>query len=233
MDSEHNHIYNEKDWLGNTLLTWDGDTGEINYQYNDNGNIIEKMDEKGNVITYHYDACNRIVRKDLPGDNFIYYYYDGYDELTGIPLSGDHGECLGKLTRVVLANGIDGENYTYDSRGRITKIGKIIDGEQRFLEKEYDSLNRVVKEILPGGEDEYDRINNIIEKDGYEYQYHEDKPHAVIFDGRNTYTYDANGNMIQAAGHSTITIRAKGTGVIEEPPVMDYGLPVRKKQNGL
>ncbi|MBN2533834.1 MAG: hypothetical protein JXB88_13140 [Spirochaetales bacterium] len=358
MDYENNYIYSIKDWLGNTLLTWDGDTGETSYQYDDNGNIVEKTDEMGNVITYSYDALNRLTTKMLPGENSINYYYDGIDETIGIPFSGDHGEGLGKLTRVVLQNGIDGENYTYDMRGRIIKVARIIDGERRFLEKEYDSMDRVVKEILPGGEEvissyssggmltslvgdesyitnltytasgqidsmtygngiiisynyydeedeydpatnlnltyrlesistsdgstmdlnyqydksgniimknnwlndefsevfiyddfnrlveaestmygrkiyEYDRINNIIEKDGYEYQYHEDKPHAVVSDGRSIYTYDANGNMTRALGQSRIIIMAKGTGVKIEPPEMQLWFNGEKKMSWL
>jgi hypothetical protein len=55
------------------------------------------------------------------------------------------------------------------------------------------------------GDEGYDTINNILQKDGRTYQYDTTNPYKLLNDGRYTYTYDANGSMIGRSDGQVIT----------------------------
>jgi RHS repeat-associated protein len=94
-------------------------------------------------------------------------------------------------------------NYTYDSVGNVLSItDNVHTADQTF---KYDELNRLVEAVNPNPGSYgtktyvYDKIGNIVEKDGKTYYYGGTGagPHAVtsLSDG-TTFTYDANGNMV-------------------------------------
>jgi RHS repeat-associated protein len=95
--------------------------------------------------------------------------------------------------------------YTFDSGGNVTTLTDTVHGTQTF---NYDDLDRLTS--ATGGYGtvtySYNEIGNMLSKSNVgTYAYPTSgsssvRPHAVSSDGTNTYTYDANGNMILGAG---------------------------------
>ena len=58
------------------------ESGTINYQYDNNGNLTQKTDARGVVTTYAYDVLNRntsiVYTNDPAGTPAVHRYYDGW-----------------------------------------------------------------------------------------------------------------------------------------------------------
>jgi RHS repeat-associated protein len=75
------------------------------------------------------------------------------------------------------------ESYNYDELNRLTSASATVYGNKTFS---------------------YDQLDNILQKDGYNYQYNSAKPYTLTNDGRYSYTYDANGSMIGRSDGRTL-----------------------------
>ena len=97
-------------------------------------------------------------------------------------------------------------NYTYDRMGNVLSRYDVTTGRNETFE--YDDLDRLTKHLRPGAttiQVTYNTLGNITSKTGVgAYGYHATKKHAVVSAGGNTYTYDANGNML-TGGNRTLT----------------------------
>ncbi len=132
-DDKGNRIIYEYDSLGRKTGLKDPDMGILEYWYDKNGNLV-KENNNGIIINFEYDKLNRLIKESSP-DETIYYEYD----------SG----TIGKLSKVKSS---DFEiSYVYDKRYRLIEEKKIIDGVSFTTKWSYDSMDRVLKVILPDG----------------------------------------------------------------------------------
>jgi RHS repeat-associated protein len=126
--------------------------GQTNYSYDNAGNLIQRTDANGDATNYTYDNATRLTNIDYPGTSYdVSYCYDKADNCT--LMTTPAATCslfydpLNQLTKKKLL--IDGYaytgNFTYDSRGNITRVTYPGDW---FVDFTYDSENRVL--TIPG-----------------------------------------------------------------------------------
>jgi RHS repeat-associated protein len=143
------------DSLGRKLSTDDPDMGHWTYTYYEDGSLHTQTDAKGQVTALTYDALGRITSKTVAGQLAASYYYD----------EPGYGASLGRLTRVVHANG--SETHTWDIRGQELETTRCIEDSCQTIGQSYDSLGRVEAITYPDGEvvtydyDDYGRLVNM------------------------------------------------------------------------
>ena len=166
--------------------------------YNQGGNLKTLSGDLTYVNGIDYTAYGKI--SGIQYGNGVQTVYNYYDEAGEYDNSADtyHSYRLKQIQ--VSKNGGDIFNlgYEYDRAGNV-KVKRDLNYSNFTEEYSYDDLNRLIGSGSPSygySLYRYDEINNILEKDLRSYQYSSSQPHAVTDDGRYTYTYDANGNMI-------------------------------------
>ncbi|MEK9132088.1 MAG: RHS repeat-associated core domain-containing protein, partial [Patescibacteria group bacterium] len=179
-----NHRTAETDELGHrTNYAYDTDTGASLLrsekvgdggvtlttvrEYDWFGNISKEVDPKGNQTRYFYNGANRLATKTEPF-NSIEYEYDSSGNLIS------ETNPLGQRTL-----------YFYDARRNPTELRRYLEGDNYVSnKKEYDGLNRVVKEI-DGNNNQtlyvYDLANRVTQK-------------TDALAVTTSYSYDNNGN---------------------------------------
>jgi len=115
------------------------ESGTINYQYDDNGNLLVKTDARGVSSHFEYDGINRVTRRWYNGSNSISatthnspalpsgvgttneakFFYDTQALPLGAP-SYSRGSAVGRLVAQTYGTGSNGDYYGYDVLGRPT-----------------------------------------------------------------------------------------------------------------
>ena len=115
------------------------ESGTINYQYDDNGNLLVKTDARGVSTHFAYDALNRVTRRWYNGSdstlatthntpvlpsavgitNEAKFYYDTQELPSGAP-TYSAGPTVGRLVAQTYGSGSNGDYYGYDALGRPT-----------------------------------------------------------------------------------------------------------------
>ncbi|WP_066502016.1 RHS repeat-associated core domain-containing protein [Abyssisolibacter fermentans] len=155
---------------------------EINYTYDNNGNLLIVTNEMQQKLQRQYDELNRVVKYTDESGYTISYKYD----------------AVGNLIQLIYPDGKK-VNYTYDAVGNMISV---TDWNARKTEYEYDENNRLVKtthsdgssesrsyningqlitlkNIAANGEtineyvNEYDAVNNVIKEGNIQYSYDE------------------------------------------------------------
>lgn len=187
--------------LGWKIWTNDSDLGNWSYSHDNNGNMINQTDAKGQTIKFVLDALNRVILKDYPTDYDTAFFYDD--------LNSSYGK--GNLYRVDSYSGGTAathteKNFYRDERGRVIKEETKINENEWEIGKGYDSLDRVINTTYPDGEivtvrrnkagivDSPDGIIPAIQSnlyDGYSYlkdvTFWQGKPESYIYgNGRTT-----------------------------------------------
>jgi len=165
IDSQGNQKIIEYDGLIRKTFMNDPDRGHMHYTYDIASNLIKTVDAKGQVIDYTYDGINRLVAEYYGEEEepSVQYHYDlplgpiGRGDLWNIGPDENNASIgrntLGFLSWVQDQSGE--EHVSYDERGQEEWVIKRIietnsSGMRNFcLEREYDSLNRLVKLIYP------------------------------------------------------------------------------------
>ena len=136
------------------------------YEYDDDGNIVQKTDPLGGVTRYTYDARGNKLSETDPLGNTVTYTYDSKDNL---------------LSRTdALGNRVE---YTYNSRGQVLTI---TDASGNVTTNTYDANGNLISTTDPLGfvtTYEYDTAGNLVKM-------------TDPLGGVTLYTYDAAGNMI-------------------------------------
>ncbi|HEX8140050.1 MAG TPA: hypothetical protein VF544_20985, partial [Pyrinomonadaceae bacterium] len=118
------------------------ESGTISYQYDDNGNLVLKVDARGVRTLYTYDDMNRVLSRRYENDPAstpgVFYYYDAQALPGGAP-DFDRGFSKGRLVATLYGNALDaaGNNLStmgtylgYDALGRVKRsIQRTNDGQ--------------------------------------------------------------------------------------------------------
>ncbi len=215
-----NFTYNAKDWLtrinypGNRYLafTYDGAGRrksskdqleyQVNYEYNDAGRLSRLSDGANtDIVVYVYDTLGRLTRKTMGNGVYAVYAYDAADRLLSLINHKPNNAILSRFA------------YTYDSRGRRTSMTT----HYGVWTYSYDDLGQLTRAILTSTNSkiadqdlsyEYDAMGNRIKtvENGKTEAYKENSLNQVVEAGDRTYTYDADGNLVQETGPDGTTI---------------------------
>ncbi len=169
----------------------------VSFTYNRSGNLDTLIGDSPYINGIDYSPLGKVTKMRYGnGVETDYDYYDQADEYDNTALTY-YSYRLKQIHVSSGANDIFKLAYEYDRAGNIKE--KKDSGDEYFTESYgYDDLNRL---IIAGSsaygfkQYQYDEINNIVRKELKSYQYSVSQPHAVVNDGKFTYTYDANGNM--------------------------------------
>ena len=128
------------------------ESGTVSYTYDNNGNLLTRLDARNITTTLAYDALNRVTSKsynDNPQTPLVSYFYDNQSLPAGAP-AFSRGYSTGLLVAVTYGNGSSaGDYYGYDARGRLVlKIQKT--GSVNYqVSAAYNASSRVISETYP------------------------------------------------------------------------------------
>ncbi|MBW2136220.1 MAG: RHS repeat protein, partial [Deltaproteobacteria bacterium] len=216
------------------LASVDGNGNRTRYEYDERGNIIREIEAEGSdsqritAYTYHpeYALVTSIERESVspPWEKTVTeFLYDEKGNLlavhlpTGRSLKYSYGEA-GFLERVEDSKG-NHIRYFYDREGnRNREEIRDQDGElKRYIDLEYDELNRLLRVLYEGNvleERRYDGNDNLMistDANGYSTGYDYDELNRVVRVTHGNaatifYSYDARDNLtsiLDPEGHRT------------------------------
>ncbi|RUL77760.1 RHS repeat protein [Dyella choica] len=149
----------------------------VNYTY-DNANHVTGITQGGETVQLVYDADHRRATVTLPNGIVVNYGYDAASEVTGLGYTQRNGSTLGNLT------------YAYDTDGRIASKGGSF---------ATDTMPRSTAQ--PATFDLNDRETSF---NGAALRY--DANGNLVFDGTNTYTWDARNQLAQVSQNGTVQL---------------------------
>ncbi|MCZ6789325.1 MAG: hypothetical protein O7D33_05215 [Chloroflexi bacterium] len=180
----------------------------ITYTYNKNGNRLTMTDPQAAVTNYVYDALNRLTSLTSPQGTSS-FTYDALSRRTGLTLPNgataaytyDEASQLTELLNTIGVTTISRFAYTYDAASnRITRT--TTNGIANY---DYDALNRLTDATQPDPVDplqqlteafQYDPVGNRTSSHLATGQVH-DVANRLLEDSNFTFSYDANGNLIE------------------------------------
>ncbi|KXJ11728.1 tRNA(Glu)-specific nuclease WapA [Exaiptasia diaphana] len=221
------YTYDKKGRETNIRQRIDGQTFDIHSSYNNLGQLTQQTLPQNKKVNYCYDgqgfltevsrvACGQgssksFYWKALAYDSFGHiakeqygnalltdYIYDGTNHIKSIKTL----DFSSKMKRHW--------EYKFDSSGNMlerrdfsnkwnTKETFFYDALDRITKADIRSMNPNQKSAFSEGW-EYDSSGNLRRYSGFggrQHEYSSSQPHAVIRAGPNTYSYDANGNMVK------------------------------------
>jgi RHS repeat-associated protein len=193
------------------------------YNYDNLGNLLSKVDRKGQTITYGYDSLNRLTSKTLGSTGTVTYTYDNLGRLTQAEdATGTYGlayDNLGRLTQTTtdyafLPSQAFTMSYDYDAASNRTSFTDPQSGVTNYV---YDTLNRLESLTDPQsqqftfGYDNLSRRISLGRPNGVTTSYTYDNlsrllsvlhknPAQQVIDGA-TYTVDNVGNRLSKQNH--------------------------------
>ncbi len=149
------------DALGRKTQMIDPDMGTWTYAYDKVSNLTRQTDARNQRVCFYYDGLGRLRGKTFPtgandcpindpgyGGYVVKFYYD-VDE-NGAAVAN------GKGRRTVMIDGSGNTRWLYDTRGRVTRETKVVNGtpNETFITQwtVYDAMDRVRTMIYPGNE---------------------------------------------------------------------------------
>lgn len=126
------------------------ESGTISYTYDNNGNILSRLDSRSVTTTMIYDALNRLTSKsynDTPQTPTVSYFYDTQSLPGGAP-SFDRGFATGRLVATTY-NGSEGTYSGYDQLGRVVRQYQRTDSVNYLVEASYYANGSIHDETYP------------------------------------------------------------------------------------
>ncbi len=109
------------DSLKRLTSTTNPENGTVSYTYDNNSNMLTRLDARGITTTLAYDALNRPTSKSYNDSNpqtpAVNYFYDAQTLPSGAP-SFSRGSSTGRLVAVTYGGGGAGDYFGYDALGR-------------------------------------------------------------------------------------------------------------------
>lgn len=149
-DHHQNLIETKTDLLDRVISYDDPTKGYWSFEYDANGNMINRTDGKNQVIWFSYDIVNRLKEKKKQSgivdseivfdpSTVVEYFYDEKHYQNG----------FGQLTRVKYPAGEEG--YTYDGKGNVVTLTRYIDGIRSGMTFRYNMAGQVQEMSYPAG----------------------------------------------------------------------------------
>jgi RHS repeat-associated protein len=183
------------DTTGRRVQSVDQDGFTTRYRYDTLGRLEELTDGSGNrVVAYQFDAAGRLARADNGNGTFTTYDYDLAGQLKTLINHAPDGSVNSRFA------------YTYDDLGR--KLTETT--EAGTTSYSYDAAGQLLRVDLPGGrviEYEYDAAGNRVRvtDGGVTTDYTTDAENRYLAAGTQSFTHDADGNLVRIAGATTTT----------------------------
>lgn len=198
------------DALGRVLTTTSQDERILTYSYDAAGNRVALQDETGSLTTYAYDPRDLLETISDPRTGVFRFDYDRLGRRIGLSrpngtstsYSYDSASRLTRLSHSGQRGPLETLSYTYDATGN--RMADTRNGvAHQYTYDPLDQLTQVEtrkrKPRSRGKMEEaysYDPVGNrLTAPEGQRYQY--DSANRLIQDSTQTYTHDANGNLIQ------------------------------------
>lgn len=188
----------EYDAAGRRVKLTDSEGVETQYQYDD-ANRLTQVTRQSETTTFTYDAGGRLLTRSLPNGVVSEYAYDK----RGLIAQLMHKNSVGSV--------IASYRYSYDAVGNRTEA---IELDGSITQYEYDPAYRLIREtkkaadqtVIFDKQHEYDANGNrtkLVGDSTVSYTYN--NLNQLVSDGVATYSYDANGNLIEIITGSDIT----------------------------
>ena len=163
------------------------------FNYDRYGNLIKQTDANGETQSMTYKPSGRLNgEQSAYGGWYEYGYTDekmtSVGERNGTPVKTDYYPD-GSTKRTTDRYGIT-TYYGYDSRGRVSSV----QSEAKKVWYEYDSFDRIIKQIVGNTPDEYTSVYYVI------YEYSEDGRAVTVTEGgmyKTVSELDAFGNVLK------------------------------------
>lgn len=181
------------------------------YQYDLVGNRIKAISPENDTFKYEYDQENRLTKLLAPGcKSDIRYSYDLANRLTGMSKLGVISQFSYDKAGRLLELRHDRETgrdkllalrkYTYNAKGQRVSV---LDEENGLTTYRYDNSGWLIGVTYPDKEvasytynGAGDRVKETIGKSVVNYSY--DPAGRMLQRGKDTFEYDADGNMVRA-----------------------------------
>ncbi len=183
----------------------------LSYEYNEAGAKTKLVDSEGRTIHYEYDDLDRLSALRVGDSEPIRFAYDAKGRLTSRDYPNgvrgawqyDGDDRLLKLTYTDAAGKtLAGWTYQYDAAGNRLQT---TDAEGRIVRHRYDPAGQLVEEII--GDKESVKYSYLAggnrgtqEQNGKAITYRYDEADQLLAAGEETFTHDANGNLIERKG---------------------------------
>jgi len=157
------------------------ESGLIQYQYDNNGNLTQKTDARSITTTYTYDNLNRVKTRSYSGESgyttpTVNYHYDN---LTN---------AKGKLIKV--SSSVSTTEYTsFDTMGRVLSHKQTTDGTDYTTTYSYNLSGALIEQTYPSGR----VVKNTLDVDSDLQQVQSKKANDTFRNYANSFNYTASG----------------------------------------
>jgi len=192
IENKHYQLKPEYDPYGRMLSLTYPDAKTVEYEYFPSGALLKRV-KMGNDVLATFNSYSALAKP-------VSYRY-GNGVVTDNTFFASNERIKSTSVKSPTGTEIQGFSYRFDDFGNVRFVeNRILQTQKSFG---YDDLNRLVEwEIweqgTPPGQEErfaYDAIGNILEKDGKEYVYEDERPYVLAeFDGQD-FEHDLNGNQ--------------------------------------
>ncbi|WP_319002968.1 RHS repeat-associated core domain-containing protein [Desulfurispirillum indicum] len=137
-----------RDALGRILEDEGYNGRHSSYRWDNNGNLIARIDSLGNTTYYQYNVNNQLTRTTEPGGNVTTYVYNGAGNL--VQVSDPRGkqttflyDGLDNLLRITSPD-TGATQFAYDIAGRMIRMTR---SNGQVTQYTYDALDRVTQAV--------------------------------------------------------------------------------------
>lgn len=134
------------------------ESGTVSYTYDNNGNMLTRVDARPVTTTMAYDVLNRPTSRsynDTPQTPTVNYFYDAQSLPGGAP-SFDRGYSTGRLVAMTYGGGSEGTYRGSDQMGHVVRQYQRTDSVNYLVEATYyanGSIDDCVYPSVPGAGD--------------------------------------------------------------------------------
>ena len=144
------------DGLGRKTQMTDPDMGTWTYGYDQVSNLLRQTDARGQTVCFYYDVLNRVRGKHYRSDTSCPTWASNPTLAAQYTYDDIANGNVGKGRRTGMTDGSGSASWLYDSRGRLTKETKTVNGTGggTFVTQwnSYDAMDRVRNMVYPDGE---------------------------------------------------------------------------------